>query len=61
MSELKRYRVKVVEKHCDYVWVVAESASEAEDLAQDYAACQYELLYSAEATGETEALLGVQK
>jgi hypothetical protein len=49
-----KYRVKVVEKHCDYVWVEAESASEAEDLAPKYAECEYELLYSCEATGEYE-------
>ena len=49
-----RYRVKVVEKHSDYVWVEAGSAEEAEDRAHEYAECNYESLYSCEATGETE-------
>ena len=52
----KRYRVKVVEKHSDFVWIEAESAAEAEDGAVLHAACEYESLYSSEATGETEEL-----
>lgn len=49
-----KYRVKVTKLHCDYVWVEAESASEAEDLAPQFAECEHGLLYSCEATGETE-------
>lgn len=48
------YRIKVTEKHCDYVWVEAGSAEEAEDMAHEFSECEYELLYSAEFTGETE-------
>tara|TARA_R110002051_G_C8658701_1_gene488687 strand:- start:1021 stop:1182 length:162 start_codon:yes stop_codon:yes gene_type:complete len=50
-----RFKVKVTEKHVDYVWVEAESASEAEDKAVEFAECQFECVYSSEATGETEA------
>ena len=49
-----KYRVKVTEKHSDYVWVEADSASEAEDKAVSDAECQFECVYSSEATGETE-------
>jgi hypothetical protein len=49
-----KYRVKVVEKHSDYVWVEADSAKEAEDKAVEHSECEYELLYSSEATGETD-------
>ena len=52
---MMKYRVKVTEKHSDYVWVEAESASEAEDKAVEFAECQFECTYSSEATGETEA------
>lgn len=50
------YRVKVVEKHCDFVWVEAGSAEEAEDRAVEFAECEYESLYSSEATGESEVI-----
>jgi hypothetical protein len=53
---MKRFRVKVVEKHSDYVWVDAVTAEEAEDKAHELAECEYESLYSAEATGETEEI-----
>lgn len=49
-----RYRIKVVEKHSDYVWVEASSSSEAEEKAHELAQCEFESLYSAEFTGETE-------
>ena len=50
---MKKFRIKVVEKHSDFVWVEAETAEEAEDKAHNFAECEYESLYSAEATGET--------
>ena len=49
---MKRYRVKVTEKHSDYVWVEAESSSEAKDLAPSYADCKYESLYDCEVVEE---------
>ncbi len=49
-----KYRVRVVELHTDYVWVEAGSAQEAEDKAHEEAQCEYETIYSSEATGETE-------
>ena len=49
-----KYRVKVVEKHSDYVWVEADSKEEAEDKAVAESMCEYELCYSSECTGETE-------
>ena len=52
----KRYRVEVVEKHVDYVWVEAESEEEAEDKAPAEAHCEFMCTYSAEATGETEEI-----
>ena len=53
---MKKFRVKVVEKHSDFVWVEAETAEDAEDRAHEFAQCEYESLYSAEATGETEEI-----
>ena len=53
---IKKYRVKVTEKHCDYVWVEATSKEEAEDKACEFAQCEYELLYSSEATGQIEVV-----
>jgi hypothetical protein len=38
------------------VWVDAVTAEEAEDKAHELAECEYESLYSAEATGETEEI-----
>jgi len=49
----KKFRVKVVEHHSDFVWVEAETLEEAEDKAHEFAQCEYECLYSAKATGET--------
>tara|TARA_R110002096_G_scaffold54377_1_gene140313 strand:- start:1040 stop:1195 length:156 start_codon:yes stop_codon:yes gene_type:complete len=49
-----KYRVKVTEKHSDYVWVEAESKSEAEGLAVAESWCEFEGVYESEATGETE-------
>jgi hypothetical protein len=53
---MKKFRVKVVEKHSDFVWVEAETAEDAESEAHKFAECNYESLYSAEATGETEEI-----
>lgn len=50
----KRYRVKVTEKHSDYVWVEAESASEAKDNAHQLAICEFECLYDCEVVGEED-------
>ncbi len=52
---MKRYRVKVTEKHCDHVWVEAESEEEAQDEAVKYAECEYELLYDSQVVAEEEA------
>lgn len=45
---MKKYRVKVTEKHTDYVWVDASSRGEAERLAPEFAECEYEILYDCE-------------
>ena len=42
MSDKKRYRVKVTEKHVDYVWVTASSWVEAVDSAHERAKCEYD-------------------
>ena len=52
---MMKYRVKVRGIHSDYVWVEAESQSEAEDKAPGFAECEFECIYSSEATGQTEA------
>lgn len=46
-----RYRVKVTEKHSDYVWVDAESEEEAMRLAPKYAHCEFECVYDCEIAG----------
>ena len=51
---MKVYRVKVTEKHCDYVWVEAESAAEALKFAPNQSDCEYELLYDCEIVDEKE-------
>jgi len=43
-----KYRVKVTEKHIDYVWVDAESAEEAKRLAPAESQCEFECLYDCE-------------
>lgn len=50
------YRVKVTEKHSDYVWVDAESAEEAKRIAPEHAQCEFECLYDCEVVG-----IGVKK
>lgn len=51
---MKEYRVKVTEKHSDYVWVKAESEEEAKDKAQELSCCEYECLYDCEIVAEEE-------
>lgn len=46
-----QYRVKVTEKHSDYVWVEADSAEEAKRLAPEEAQCEFECLYDCEVVG----------
>ena len=49
---MKEYRVKVIEKHSDYVWVKANNAEEAQELAIDQAECEFETLYACEIISE---------
>lgn len=49
---MKAYKVEVVEKHADYVWVVAETEEEAEDKAVKLADCHFECTYSSEVVAE---------
>lgn len=48
---MPRYRVKVTEKHSDYVWVDAESPEEAKAKAPEVSDCQFECLYDCEIFG----------
>jgi hypothetical protein len=45
---IREYRVKVTEKHSDFVWVKAESEQEALDGALALAECEFECLYDCE-------------
>lgn len=62
-----KYRVKVTEMHSGYAWVEADSPSEAEDKAVELAECEFECVYSYEATGRrridmsSDLLKGVAK
>lgn len=38
----KFYRVKVVERHVDIIWVEAKSEEEAKDIAHSDAKCEFE-------------------
>jgi hypothetical protein len=49
---MKDYRVKVTEKHSDFVWVKANSREEAKELAQIMAECEFESLYDCEIVEE---------
>jgi hypothetical protein len=51
---VKEYRVKVTEKHCDYVWVKAASAEDAKKQAVELSQCEYELLYDCEIVEEQD-------
>lgn len=48
---MKTYRVKVTEKHSDYVWVDAEDEEQAKIKAVELAECEYESLYDCEIVG----------
>lgn len=48
------YRVKVTEKHSDFVWVEADSAEEAKDKAPAHAQCEFEVLYDCEIVSEED-------
>jgi len=48
MSDKKRYKVKVTEKHVDYVWVIASSPKEAADEAVTHAECEFDCTHDAE-------------
>lgn len=54
----KKYRVKITEKHVDYVWVYvwveADSREEACNLAPARAECEYELLWACEVVEEDD-------
>jgi hypothetical protein len=49
-SDDMEYRVKVTEKHSDYVWVEADSEEEALSKAPEHAQCEFECLYDCEIT-----------
>jgi hypothetical protein len=51
---MKEYRVKVTEKHSDYVWVKAKSREEALAKAPDEANCEFECLYDCEVVEEED-------
>ena len=51
---MKKYRVKVTEKHSDYVWIIAENRKEAEMKAPGESQCEYESLYDVEVVQESE-------
>lgn len=50
---MKKYRIKVTEKHTDHVWVTAENEEEALAAAPEHSECEYECLYDCEVM-ETE-------
>jgi len=51
---MKEYRVKVTEKHCDYVWVKANSEYEATRKAPRLAKCKFDVLYDSEVVEERD-------
>jgi hypothetical protein len=51
---MKVYRVKVTEKHVDYVWVKANSPEEAKDLAMAESFCEFECVYDCEIMTEED-------
>ena len=51
---MKRYRVKVTEKHSDYVWVEAKSPELAMNYAVQSAECEFESLYDCEVVSVEE-------
>jgi len=53
---MKRYRIHVVEKHFDFIWVEAENKEEAEEKAKEHKIHHFESAYSYDWTGETEEI-----
>ena len=51
---MKIYRVKVTEKHSDFVSVEAESKEQAEQKAIDIAECKFECVYDCEVVSSEE-------
>ena len=51
---MPRYRVKVTEKHSDYVWVDADTPEEAKALAPQHEECEFESLYDCEIVAEDD-------
>lgn len=45
---MREYRVKVTEKHSDYVWIKAQSRDEALAKAKREANCEFECLFDCE-------------
>jgi len=45
---MKEYRVKVTEEHIDYVWIEAESRSEALELAPNRSDCHFDCVSKSE-------------
>ncbi len=48
---MKEYRIKVIEKHSDIVWIEAESEEEALKLAHAESQCEYECYHDAYVIG----------
>ena len=55
-----KYRVKVTEKHSDYVWVDANTQEEAKHKAIELAVCEFECFYDCEIADQTEDAEGTQ-
>lgn len=51
---MKRYRVRVTERHVDYVWITAEDRDLARDQAHVVAECVYESLDDCEIVDEQD-------
>lgn len=51
---MKEYRVMVIERHIDYVWITAESKEEAESIAHNESQCDFHLLEEVVAVEEHE-------
>ena len=49
---MPRYRVKVTEKHVDYVWLDAPDRETAEIQASQYSECDFDVLYECEVVEE---------
>ena len=51
---MKEFRVKVTEKHSDYVWIKAENEEEAIREAVIQSCCEYECLYDCQVVAEED-------